>query len=237
MLLSSPSFSDFLDRLSTNPQQIPQIQAAQQQDSRQLPKDVNGYAARQQVQQQQIGLAMIPEQTMDFSMLSLDTADSFSFQPQVYAVLETPEPPVIDTSVLAGKTSNFVGEQFSDSEKVEMPVIEKAPTVAAEKQTVVEMPVVVDEEFENDPAFALYHDAPTASAEAAAEPPKELDTAALAPVPVFGGIEPEKALARLELVDAADDDETAALAMARVQRISASLESLAARLELLTIEL
>jgi len=44
-------------------------------------------------------------------------------------------------------------------------------------------------------------------------------------------------LARFELVDAGEDDASAALAMARVQRISANLESTMARLETLTIEL
>ncbi|KAK1772793.1 putative bzip transcription factor protein [Phialemonium atrogriseum] len=245
MLLSSPSFSDFLDRLSSNPQQVPQAQPTpQQQENRPLPKDVNTYAAQQQLQQQQhqhIGMAMIPEQPLDFSMLSLDTADAFNFQPQVYAVLDTPEPAMIETSILSGKSSNFVGTQLeSDEEKVEMPVIKKAPVL--EKEPVAEgekespTATVVDEEFESDPAFALYHDSTPVSATVAKEP-VEIDTDAFSHVDVFGGIEPDKALARYELVDASEEEVAATCAMARVQRISAGLESVMTRLELMTVDL
>lgn len=245
MLLSSPSFSDFLDRLSSNPQQVPQAQPTpQQQENRPLPKDVNTYAAQQQLQQQQhqhIGMAMIPEQPLDFSMLSLDTADAFNFQPQVYAVLDTPEPAMIETSILCGKSSNFVGTQLeSDEEKVEMPVIKKAPVL--EKEPVApgekESPTatIVDEEFENDPAFALYHDSTPVSATVAKEP-VEIDTDAFSHVDVFGGIEPDKALARYELIDASEEEVAATCAMARVQRISAGLESVMTRLELMTVDL
>jgi hypothetical protein len=240
MLLASPSFSDFLDRLSSNPQQLPQQpqpaqqQQQQQQETRQVPKDVNPYSN----QHQHIGMAMIPEQPIDFSMLSLDNAEAFDFQPQVYAVLETPEPAVIDTAVLSGKTSNFVGERFdSEEEKVEMPVLEKAPVL--EKEAVVEKieapaAPVVDEEFENDPEFALYHDSePTA----AAKEPVEIDTDAFSHVDIFGGIESDKALARYELVDAEEDEVTATIALARVQHISAGLASVMARLELMTADL
>jgi bZIP-type transcription factor MBZ1 len=238
MLLSSPSFSDFLDRLSTNPTSLPapraQPQAAQQA---QLPKDVSPYAAQQVGQQHhQIGMAMIPEQTIDFNMLSLDTADStFTFQPQVYAVLETPEVPAgIDTTVLSGKQSNFVGEVFeSEDEKVELPIIER-PAPAEEK--IEPNTVVVDEAFESDPAFALYHDSPVSSAEAT-DCPAELDTDGLSQVDIFGGIEPEKALARFNLVDASEEDESTALAMARVQRISSNMDEVLERLERLTVDL
>lgn len=243
MLLSSPSFSDFLDRLSSNPAQVPQGQQAAQsqtQEARQLPKDVSPFAAQQQLQQQQIGMAMIPEQTMDFSMLSLEPADGFSFQPQVYAVLETPEPPTgIDTSVLSGKTSNFVGEQQfeSDDDKVEIPVIERPAAVKEKTEIEVQTPAPVDEEFESDPSFALYHDATSADTSTSAEPsPAKLDTEGMSNVDIFGGIEPEKALARYELVDASEDDTAAVLAMARVQRISASLDDVMARLERLTCD-
>ena len=237
MLLSSPSFSDFLNQLSSNPQPLAQAPAPQQQQeqSRQLPKDVNPYAT----QQQQIGMAMIPEQTMDFTMLALDgaAADGFGYQPQVYAVLETPEP-TIDTSMLSGKTSNFVGQQFdSEDEKVEMPVIER-PAQVEKAEPVAAAPAVVDEEFENDPVFALYHSAP--SAEPAAKPQREVlefVTEGLSNIDIFGGIEPEKAFARLDLVDATEEEESAALAMARVQHISAGLEGVMARLDLLTVDL
>ncbi|KAK0639130.1 hypothetical protein B0T16DRAFT_432055 [Cercophora newfieldiana] len=236
MLLSSPSFSDFLDRLSSNPQQVPQPQQQQppqqqqQETNRQVPKDVNPYTAQQQMQHQHISLAMIPEQNMDFSMLTMDASDTFNYQPQVFSVLETPEP-TLDAAILSGKSSNIVDEQFdSEEEKVEMPVIER-PAVVEEEVAPTVAPI--DEKFESDPAFALYHDSPVTETTT----PVELDTDGLSNIDIFGGIEPEKVLARFELVDASEEDATAALAMARVQRISANLESVMARLESLTVGL
>jgi len=237
MLLSSPSFSDFLDRLSSNPnaQQVPQPQQQQpqqqqQENSRQVPKDVNPYAAQQQLQHQHISLAIIPEQTLDFSMLTMDASDTFSYQPQVFSVLETPEP-MLDAAMLSGKSSNIVDEQFeAEDEKVEMPVIERP---AAVEDVVAPTAAPVDETFENDPAFALYHDSPVTETSA----PVELDTEGWSNIDIFGGIEPEKVLAQYELVDASEEVAVAALAMARVQRISANLESVMARLESLTFGL
>jgi hypothetical protein len=239
MLLSSPSFSDFLDQLSVNPQQLPPapqpVQQQQQPEPRQLPKDINPYAQ----QHQRIGVAMIPHQQVDYNMLGLDTGDVF-YQPQVYAVLETPEPPPIDVSQLSGKTSNFVGQfDASEDEKVEMPLIERPAAPVVEKKDTEEEATAaapVDNEFENDPAFALYHESP-ATETTAIRPAVELDTEGLSNVDIFGGIEPEKAFARYELVDATEEDAAATFAMARVQRISASLESVMARLEALTVQL
>ncbi|KAK4213634.1 putative bzip transcription factor protein [Rhypophila decipiens] len=243
MLLSSSAFSSFLDQLSQNPEQLaqvqpqPQQQAQQQQEQpRQLPKDVNPYAAQQQTQHQQIGLAMIPEQTMDYSMLSLGPMDGFNYQPHVYTAL-LDEQPAIDTALLSGKTSNFVGsqEEFdSEEEKVDMPVISERPTPAKENAPVLATPVL-DEEFESNPAFALYHE--STAVEPSAEPAAvEFDVEGLSDIDIFGGIAPEKAFARFELVDATEDEANATIAMARIQRISANLESVMTRLEALTLE-
>lgn len=239
MLLSSPSFSDFLERLSTNPapasQPAPQVD--QGQDARQAPKDVNPYAAHQQAQRQHIGLAMLPEQNMDFAMVGVD-AEAYNYQPQVYAVLETPEP-VIDASVLAGKSSNFVGQTFEaeHDEKVDMPVIER-PMVAEEKLSAPkapESPLIVDEQFENDPEFALYHGS-SAVACPEDQTAAELDLSGLVPHDLFGGVESEKMLARYELIDAGEEEENAARAMARFQRLSESVELVCSRLEMLTAD-
>ncbi|OAQ61061.1 bZIP transcription factor (LziP) [Pochonia chlamydosporia 170] len=232
MLLSSPSFSTFLDHLSTSPTALPQgspvkVEQTQQQEQNQVPKDVNAYNG-QFSSQQQIGMAMIPEQTMDFSLLSL--GNTYNFQPQVF-VVDTPEMPnAIDASVLSGKTSNFVEESFSsEDEKVEVPVIERPVETKA-----VEAPETsVDEEFESDPEFALFHSQPATTAEAT----KDIDTDSLTDVDLFGGIESEKVFDRYELVDATEEEATAVFAMARVQRISATIDSVVSRLELLTMDL
>lgn len=235
MLLGSPSFSDFLERLSTNPSQLPQgaPQVEQPQAVRQAPKDVNPYAAHQQVQRQSIGVAMMPEQNMDFSAFG-------DFQPQVYAVLETPEPPMnIDTAAMSGKESNFVGQCFdSADEKIEMPVIEQLPVVEgkATAPKAPETPVVVDEDFENDPEFALYHE--SSSAASFETTPVEMEESeAFSEVNIFGGIESEKFLERYELLDASIEEKNAALAMASVQRRFASLDGLRSRLEMLTADI
>ncbi|KID97971.1 ribonuclease Z, partial [Metarhizium majus ARSEF 297] len=232
MLLSSPSFSTFLDNLSANPTGLPQgspvkIEQNPQQEQNQVPKDVNAYNS-QFSSQQQIGMAMIPEQTMDFSLLSL--GNTYNFQPQVF-VVDTPEVPnAIDASVLSGKTSNFVEESFSsDDEKVEVPVIERPLKTKA-----IETPEApVDEEFESDPEFALFHSEPATTTTT----PKDIDTENLTGVDLFGGIESEKMFARYELVNATEEEATAAFAMARVQRISANIDSVVSRLELLTMDI
>ncbi|KAI8724581.1 BZIP domain-containing protein [Fusarium sp. LHS14.1] len=231
MLLSSSSFSNFLDTLSSNPAASTaptQLKVEPQQEQRQMPKDINPYNA-QQSQQQQIGMAMIPEQNMDFSMLSLD--NTYNFQPQVF-VVDTPEVPALDAAVLSGKTSNFVEPAFdSEDEKVDMPIIERPVEKPRVSEPVEAVPV--DAEFESDPDFALFHNEPAT----ATEQPKELDTECLSNVDLFGGIESEKVLSRLELVDASEEETTAALAMLRVERICASTQAVVSRLELLTLDM
>jgi bZIP-type transcription factor MBZ1 len=231
MLLSSPAFSGFLDTLTPNvaaaaPQQAAPAPAEQAPvETRQIRKDINPYAAQQQMQNQQINLAILPEHNMDFSMLDI-TGDSFNYQPQVFSVLEMPEV-AIDTTILSGKISNFVGPYHSDDEKVELPVIERIPV---KEIAPVEVAPVIDEEFDADPTFALFSHA--TSTKSQSESPSDLELA-----PIFGGITPEKALARYEIVDAATTEVTEAIAMARVERLCSSLDDMAARLEMMTLHL
>jgi hypothetical protein len=193
--------------------------------------------------------ALFADESMnDFSSMPLlstqnsNEFDMFGDNTQIFAVLDTPQPS-IDISALSGKTSNFVGhhEGFdAQEEKVEMPALEKGPApvtispVALEK---VESSTIVDDDFDNDPAFALYHQT-TADAESySTDKPVEFDTDGLSHVDIFGGIEPEKVFERYELVDASEEEVGAALAMERVQRISSTIETVMARLELMTINL
>jgi hypothetical protein len=230
MLLSSPSFSNFLDHISQNPAAVPQqavpikVEAPQQEEQRQIPKDVNPYNG---APSQQIGMAMIPEQNIDFSMLNLDNS-AYNFQPQVFMVDTIEMPIAIDASVLSGKT-NAVDEVLETcNEKIEVPVIETPATI--ETITAVDT-APVDEEFENDPDFALFHSRPTACTQPT-ETGDEINDAE-----IFGYLAPEKVMARLELVDATEEEATAAVALARVQRISSHIESVVSRLELLTMDL
>ena len=63
------------------------------------------------------------------------------------------------------------------------------------------------------------------------EAPKELNTDSLTNVDLFGGIEPEKALARLDLVEDSQSEAAASLAMDRVDRISASIDAMMTRID------
>jgi hypothetical protein len=228
MLLSSPSFSGFLDTLASNPAAIQTAQAVQQpapqpqmeQPQRQMRKDINPYAAQQQMQQhQQIGMTLIPEQTMDFSMLDLASDGFASYQPQVFSVLSIPEA-VIDTEVLSGKGSMF-SPLSSDDEKVELPKVERLPVVAKDEE--VEAPVIVDDEFDADPAFALY----SAPATKSSSRPADLDLSFLANL----SVKP----AAYELVVVNDGESNAA--MRRVERLAAQMDACVERLSSLTMNL
>ncbi|PHH59286.1 hypothetical protein CDD81_3410 [Ophiocordyceps australis] len=234
MLLSSPSFSNFLDHLSTNPAATTQSQVKvepQQQvpTQNQVRKDVNPYGNQAQ-QQQQIGMAMIPENSVDFSLLSLDN-NSYNFRPQVF-VVDTPDVPVsLDTSLLSGKTPSIVEEPLESNDgKVEVTAPEWA--VASPHATEQIDDATVDEGFESDPEFALFH------SQSAASPPKprNIDTDGFN-MEIFGGLEAEKVFARYDLIDATEEEKSSTLAMARLQRISASIEPLVSRLEMLTMDL
>ncbi|KAJ8122945.1 hypothetical protein O1611_g9713 [Lasiodiplodia mahajangana] len=240
MLLSSPSFSSFLDILSTNPSpSIPvQPQVEQRQpESTQVSKDPNPYSSNQQ---QQIGMVMVPEQSMDFSMLNLN-GGGFGYQPQVFAVLETPELPEINTETLMGKSSNFVGESpASDNDKTDAPSLE-APTEAPISSTIekpqapeVDARPVATEKKAADLDGDIFDDDDNSTP---VPRPLELDTDGFSAVDVFGGIESEKALARYELVDSSEEEKLACMALKRVERLAASLKATFSSLERLDVDL
>jgi len=228
MLLSSPSFSGFLDTLASNPAAAQTAQAIQpppqqiEQPQRQVRKDINPYAAQQHTQHQQIGMAMIPEQHMNFNMLELNHDGGFSYQPQVFSVLSLPEA-VIDTEVLSGKSSNFT-TLASDDEKIELPTVERMPVA----ESTEEATIVADEEFDADPAFALYA---TATTSAATKPSEvELDLSFLNNL----SIKPSNY--ELTVVSKIDESVSDA-AMIRVERIAADMDACLQRLTALTMHL
>lgn len=220
MLLSSPSFSGFLDTLSQNPaaaqtaQQVTQPRVEQQAPQRQARKDVNPYPAQQQMQQH-IGMTMIPEQTMDFSMLDLNSGDNF-YQPQVFSVLNLPELS-IDAEILSGKSSAFTAHA-SDDEKIELPKVERAPELVEEPAKAVE---VADEEFDSDPVFALYVSASPAAAPTPTTAPQELSFD-------ISSIDVTAKPAHFDLIVPSPSDDAC---MRRVERLAAEMEAAAERLE------
>lgn len=241
MLLASPSFSSFLDALSSNPASIPPTQPQieqRQPEPTQVPKDPNPYNSINSGQQQQIGMVMIPEQSLDFSMMDMNPGGPFSYQPRVFAVLETPELPEIDTNTLIGKSSNFVGESpTSDGDKTDAPSLEapvpssidkpQSPDVSAEPPAAEKVAADLDSDIFDDDE----HSTPSSSC------PLELDTNGFSAVDVFGGIEPEKAFSRYELVDSSQEEKVACMALRRVERLAASLAATFSALERLDTDL
>jgi len=233
MLLSSPSFSGFLDTLSQNPaaaqtaQQVTQPRVEQQQPAaqRQVRKDVNPYTAQQQMQQQQIGIAMIPEQNMDFSMLDLNTDGAFSYQPQVFSVLSLPEA-TIDTELLSGKSSNTFTAIASDDEKVELPTVERVPESTPEEAPAKTVEVV-DDEFDSDPIFTLFTSSPASSTSATTvSEPKDFSFD-------ISTIDIIAKPSQYELVVKSEADDAR---MRKVERLAAEMDAVTERLENLTVD-
>ena len=193
----------------------------------QIRKDVNPYIAQQQAQQIQnmnqdmnINFAILPEQTMDFSMLDLVNQD-YMFQPQVFSVHSVPEF-TFDSSILSEKPSHeetYVEEDAKDSIPIFTPA--KSTAVVLEKTE-----QVIDEAFDANPQFELFVSS-TAAAESESAEELPLDVEAL-----VANIKPAKAFLNFELVS---EQETNA-AMRRVKRLQASLDTVTARLEKLTCQ-
>ena len=231
MLLSSPAFSGFLTELSNNGLPVNQTQRPQQQQLASQPqptrKDVNPHQVQQQMHNQQVGMAMIPEQTVDFSML--DAAPSNGWNSgidmnsyQVFAVTDVPQGPAVDSAVLSGKASSLV-EPESDSESKDVPFMGHLPVLDSAKkiQPTVEDPDVDFDEEE----FALFVDTPSSSRQPSA--PSSRDDSS-----IFGAVPLEKALAHIDLTtvsnDAAMDKDV--LAEARLEMFLARMDASCARI-------
>ena len=239
MLLSSPSFSGFLNDLSVNGMAPPpNVSASERQASQPAPtqrsarKDVNPNQVAQDFQHQssaQIGMALIPEPVMDFSMLDAantgnwNTGIDMSF-PQVYAVTEVPSEPVVDTGMLSGKTSNFVELRSTSDDSKECPIIQRmsGPETDQAAPTASDPEVELDE---SDPAFALFVDALPLQALEVAETSEGL----------FGGVRLEKVFERFELV--VDDGSEDVLASAKLAQLSSSIDDAFQRIGNLTSHL
>ncbi|KAI0448279.1 hypothetical protein F5B21DRAFT_519025 [Xylaria acuta] len=241
MLLQSSPFSSFLESLSQDPNALlPQVQPQMERrrpEPTQIPKDANPYNATPFGQQQQIGMAMVPEQGMDFSMLHNPNSTDF-YQPHVFAVLETPELPEIDTDALMGKSSNFVDEAPTlDNDKTDAPSLEapvpstiekpQAPEVNSESTPVEKKVSSLDGDIFDDDESGFSTPSPC---------PLELDTDRFSAVDIFGGIESEKAFARYELVDSSEEEKLANMALKRVERLAASLAATISGLERLDMD-
>lgn len=233
MLLSSSQFSSFLNDISINglpppPQQAPGSQAPLQSNA---PKDANPNVANQDVQMQQdpqVGMALVPEPGVDYSgnagvdmnSSAWNTGIDMNFtNAQVFAVVDVPEGPAIDSSIISGKSSNTAGPCQSDELKEQVPQIERPP---AEDRTEMSVGTAVPEiEIdESDPAFALFiHQQDTSSAaqsstESTIEPFEDM----------FGGVVPEKVFSRIDLLVDDGSNEVGVATSHRFERLCTSME-------------
>lgn len=236
MLLGSPAFSSFLESISTDPAAAAQgtpIKSEPRQQPQGMShtrKDVNPLGGQQL---QQIGMAMVPDQSIDFSMLSLGSNTAYSFQPQVF-VVETPDmPSAIDASVLSGKVQDFVEETLLSGEdgKMEVPAIERSAESAEPFESTEELPV--DNEFECDPEFDLFHSEPAKIR----SHPTASDTNYQESHDIFSSSDTDEKHSECAFLDSTKQNTRATEAMARVQRLCANTESVLSRLELLTTNL
>jgi hypothetical protein len=177
MLLSSQAFSGFLNELSQNGMPAPAATAAaasSQPQPQPTKKDINPHQATRQAQNQptQVGLTIIPETTVDFSMLDSTSTSNWnagfgmnSFQ--VCAVTELPEGPAIDTDFLSGKKSFDLTESATSAAK-DYPVLQFPPVT---RQQDFDLPATrVDENVEIDEAaLTLFFDQSKTTASAVVE--------------------------------------------------------------------
>jgi hypothetical protein len=170
-----------------------------------------------------VGMTMIPEPQLDFSMLNINTGNAqnwgsnngFSFQqPRVFAVTELPEGPVnpLDTEAMSGKghSAIFQAEEDTSAEetKAEYPIVE-CP---------IEQSPVVEECEEEDAEYDLYFSSPARSSAALCEPTETL----------FAN--PEKAMAHYSLIisDEANEARLAERLERNIARLTPALERIAA---------
>jgi bZIP-type transcription factor MBZ1 len=177
MLLSSPQFSDVLNELSANglPHQFqtapPQVQSQPQPAVSQAPipsTDVTQRPGQEfpgHQQNFQVNMVMVPDNRMDVYASGWNSGIDMNYtNASVFAVLEVPEGPAVDSEVLSGKSSTFVGPYF-ESSKLEVPQLERPPvTVSSPAETIKAVAEPTSESDESDPSFALFlEDVPSAS--------------------------------------------------------------------------
>ncbi|KAJ5648926.1 uncharacterized protein N7484_002649 [Penicillium longicatenatum] len=225
MLLGSPHFANFLNEM---PDSVPpQVQAHQQpqQQPQQAPVPKEAAAPRpqefQMQQHPQPNMVMVPNQGMDASMLNSGWNSGIDMNygnTPVFAVLEVPEGPALDSEVLSGKSSS-IGS--SEPAKDEAPVFDRPEGEAVTQKSDIGVANPDVEIDESDPAFALFVDSPVSSA-----PSDDL---------VFEGVQSEKSVPHYELV--VDAAQASAVAHARFNSLCSSIEAAFDRVSIVTSHL
>jgi hypothetical protein len=192
-LLRHPAFHPFLDELSRDPamaESFSQVTGTAVTPKQQQQKDVDPFSASQQYVQQQnsqhVGMALVPEPQLDFASLNLGGNGSWAMQqqhglpmfqqPQVFAVLELPEPEPLDLSAIAGKGEPVMPsfeEEKPDYPEIETPSSIKedlpATLIKTEQQPAQEQQWDFAEDDESCTLFA-YTSGPSSSTATPSEP-------------------------------------------------------------------
>ncbi|KAL4893674.1 hypothetical protein BDV59DRAFT_176930 [Aspergillus ambiguus] len=189
MLLSSPHFSSFLEETNANgipfnnptqqtqqqaqqsqpqPQQHPAMSQPQMQSS--MPKEAPSAHPPQDFnapQNSQVGMVMVPQQGLEVSTMGLNGGwnsgiDMNYGNASVFAVLEVPEPPAIDTEFLSGKGSGL-GSYLPETTRTkdEAPILDTPPVAEHCSSSDIGVEDPEYEIDESDPAFALFMNSPT----------------------------------------------------------------------------
>ncbi len=228
-LLRHQAFTPFLEELSRDEALQPKASIASASNNVAAPAPTSfqtqQFGGMSQAENTHVGMTMIPETQVDFSMLNLNTNTNnsgswgnggFSFQqPRVFAVLELPEGPSnpLDAEAMTGKVHRSIFEESSpvDEVKPDFPVIERP--VEAKEVTVV----ATEEVEEEDSEYDLYN---SSSASAPVQNHEILFT------------NPEKALAHFSLT--VSDEAQEALLADRLERRIAAMEPALQRLAAIT---
>lgn len=226
MLLGSPHFANFLNEMPDNTVP-PQIQAQQQPQPQQpapqpnmqaVPKEAPRHQEFQMQQNHQPAMVMVPNQSMDASMMNNagwnSGIDMNYGNTPVFAVLDVPEGPALDVAALSGKSST----SLSDSSKDEAPVLDRPESQTSTQQSDIGVANPDVEIDESDPAFALFVDSPA--------PATASDDIS------FDGVQTDKATPHFELVV----DQTAA-SQNRFNYLCSSIEAAFDRVSLVTSHL
>jgi type 1 fimbria pilin len=139
-------------------QQPQQQQQQQQQQTAQLQEfDATDYGLQFDFNSTLSGSSNGSNRSSFDQNINLVQAPELDFGAVLNTKTDMPEP--LDLGVLSGKTTNVVGtaEDFDvDEQKIEIPSVEQAPTTVEESVVDDKVDAATDEEFERDPAFALY---------------------------------------------------------------------------------
>ncbi|MCJ1283153.1 hypothetical protein MMC26_002480 [Xylographa opegraphella] len=260
MLLSSSAFSTFLNDLSTNglpavPAPTPSSATSSTSSHQQIQpvrKDANPNQRQFQTQTQtqsgaQIGMALVPDTQMDFSVFDNTPANAWAanldipFNTQVFSVSELPQGPAVDSidlGLLSGKSSSSVVSFSSSETKDEVVNFERMPANMEKQQPKEEAEATfVEVELDaSNPAFALFVDYPITPTATPSEP-QSLESE----YQVFGGIELEKAFARVDLVvedgNQEEGGEVSSAVMSRFEMICSDMEEACRRVAAITSHL